>query len=182
MKTCTKCGEAKPLDGFSPNAGCADGLAPRCKACRAAKEAARRGSCPERTHLTLMIQRCHNPRHPKFHHYGGRGITVHEAWRGDGGLEAFLEHIGPKPSPKHEVDRIDNGRGYEPGNVRWATRSEQMQNTRVTVRISAFGKTQTLCEWARETGIRRRTLEWRRDNGWEPERILTQQVPQRRAS
>jgi hypothetical protein len=120
-----------------------------------------------------MIQRCHNPKHPKFHHYGGRGIHVADEWRGPGGFEKFLAHIGPKPTPRHEVDRIKNDRGYEPGNVRWATRSDQMRNTRRTVMITARGKTQDLAAWAAELGIPKRTLEWRRAAGWTDEQIVS---------
>lgn len=42
----------------------------------------------------------------------------------------FLAHIGPRPGPDYSVDRINNDGDYEPGNVRWATRSEQMRNRR----------------------------------------------------
>ena len=60
--------------------------------------------------------------------YWDRGIRVCEAWQND--FMAFYNHIGPKPSPELSLDRIDNDRGYEPGNVRWATRSQQMKNRR----------------------------------------------------
>jgi hypothetical protein len=76
--------------------------------------------------------RCHNPRHLKYHLYGGRGIFMCEEWRND--FAAFRDHLGPRPSPKHSVDRIDNDRGYEPGNVRWATQKEQMQNAGYVIR------------------------------------------------
>lgn len=59
-------------------------------------------------------------------HYKDKGITVCPEWEDD--FLAFYKHIGPAPSPKHTVDRIRNDRGYKPGNVRWATHSEQMKN------------------------------------------------------
>lgn len=62
--------------------------------------------------------------------YSGRGIAVCSEWKGVGGFERFLAHIGPRPSSEHSLDRIDNDSGYAPGNVRWATRSVQAFNRR----------------------------------------------------
>jgi hypothetical protein len=75
-----------------------------------------------------MKDRCHNPKNKFFHIYGGRGIEVCPEWRDNFG--AFFAHVGPKPSPKMSIDRIDVNRGYEPGNVRWATASQQSRNRR----------------------------------------------------
>lgn len=76
------------------------------------------------------IQRCHCVTHFNYPTYGGRGLTVCDDWRKRGGFDAFLEHIGPKPSPDLTLDRIDNDRGYHPGNVRWVTMAEQAANRR----------------------------------------------------
>lgn len=83
---------------------------------------------PEYCIWQAMKDRCLNPRHKFYSYYGGRGITVFPGWVND--FVAFLEHIGRRPSPKLQIDRIDNNRGYEPGNVRWATKAEQMANRR----------------------------------------------------
>lgn len=76
-----------------------------------------------------MIQRTTNPSVPNAEYYIGRGIKVCIRWRIS--FEAFLEDVGPRPSLKHSLDRIDPNGHYEPGNVRWATSFEQSQNKRV---------------------------------------------------
>lgn len=78
-----------------------------------------------------ILSRCYNPNVESFKDYGARGIIVCERWRSD--AEAFIRDvellIGPKPAGK-TLDRIDNDRGYEPGNIRWATRAQQLRNSR----------------------------------------------------
>ena len=73
-----------------------------------------------------MKERCRNPKHNRFHRYGGRGIRVCDRWLDS--YENFLADMGRKPSPTHSVDRIDNDGHYEPGNCRWATDAEQRAN------------------------------------------------------
>lgn len=82
-----------------------------------------------------MVRRCTNPRDPGFPSYGARGIGVCARWRND--FMAFFADLGPRPSPVHSIDRLDNARGYEPGNCRWATRSQQQRNR--TRRANAVG-------------------------------------------
>ncbi|EIZ78259.1 hypothetical protein WSK_3141 [Novosphingobium sp. Rr 2-17] len=78
--------------------------------------------------------RCANPLAIDYHNYGGRGITVDPSWCGKGGFDRFFAHIGAKPDPDLTLDRIDNDKGYVPGNVRWATRQVQFRNRRPKTR------------------------------------------------
>lgn len=72
-----------------------------------------------------MIGRCHSPTHKDYPRWGACGITVCEEWRKS--FDTFYSHIGPRP-PGTSIDRLDNAKGYEPGNVRWATAREQARN------------------------------------------------------
>jgi hypothetical protein len=69
-------------------------------------------------------RRCKNGK--DFANYGGRGIEFRFT-----GFEQFYAELGPRPSPEHSLDRIDNDGHYEPGNVRWATQSQQQKNKRI---------------------------------------------------
>lgn len=83
---------------------------------------------PEYRIWRAMIDRCHYPSCKAYHRYGGRGILVCDRWRNS--FENFIADMGKKPSDGHSIDRIKNDRGYEPGNCRWATATEQARNKR----------------------------------------------------
>lgn len=75
-----------------------------------------------------MITRCTNPNTKYYQYYGGNGVTVYAPWQTD--FSAFLTHVGLKPDPTMSIDRIDHEKGYEPGNVHWASKREQALNRR----------------------------------------------------
>lgn len=81
--------------------------------------------------------RVSNPRAHKYLAYGARGVTMCDEWFHS--FPAFYAHVGEPPTPMHSLDRIDNARGYEPGNVRWATAREQVLNRRVTIQAEVRG-------------------------------------------
>ena len=74
---------------------------------------------------TAMKQRVKSKDPHKRKYYSG--ITVCERWKS---FENFIADMGNKPTPSHQIDRIDNTGNYEPSNCRWVTRSENMRNTR----------------------------------------------------
>lgn len=118
---------------------------------------------PEYWAWTNMIARCTNPEHKEWHNYGARGITVCGEWRNS--FVAFLVALGRKTSPEHSLDRIDNNGNYEPGNVRWATKREQLRNTRRNRLVTFNGNTQCIKDMAKQLGTTYQTLQYRLKRG-----------------
>jgi hypothetical protein len=81
---------------------------------------------PEYRVWGAIVQRCTNPKNPAFIHYGGRGITVCDRWRES--FADFISDVGRCPEPGMQLDRIDNNGSYQPNNVRWVSRDENMKN------------------------------------------------------
>lgn len=124
----------------------------------------------ERTTWRNMLTRCGDPKNCNYHRYGARGITVCSRWQS---FDLFLADVGPRPSPTHSLDRIDNNGNYEPGNVRWATRRVQLNNTRRNRYVTISGETRSLTEWARHYGVRPTTADARLRGGCPPEEAFT---------
>ena len=83
---------------------------------------------PEYRTYYYMKQRCYNPKNTHYHLYGGRGIKICQRWLRS--FERFYADMGPRPSPKHSIDRINYDGDYAPDNCRWATIEEQYANRR----------------------------------------------------
>jgi len=107
-------------------------------------------------------RRCREVNHPSYPQYGGRGINICDKWHES--VEAFVCDVGQPPSESHTLDRINNAHGYEPGNVRWATPTEQARNRSVCVALEFQGRkfvsVSEFVEWlAPQIGVNRQTLE-----------------------
>lgn len=83
---------------------------------------------PEYSVWRAMLERCNNTNHVGYKNYGGRGISVCLRWQEN--FQFFLDDMGPRPSSELTLERNNNDGDYEPGNCRWATRSEQVLNSR----------------------------------------------------
>jgi hypothetical protein len=129
---------------------------------------------PEYTAWAAMIQRCENPKNPGFPNWGGRGIRVCSRWRKS--FAAFLADVGSRPDPHFSLERINNERGYYPGNVKWQPRREQTRNTRRVHHLIFRGETHTTWEWAEILGIEQKVIRSRLEKGWPIERILSEPV------
>lgn len=120
-----------------------------------------------------MRKRCLNKDHQFYKDYGGRGITICERWLGRWGYRNFESDMGPKPTPKHSVERRNNDLGYNPDNCYWATSKQQAKNRRSTLQVTLAGRTLSASEWAEELGIGVSSFCARLKNKW-PEHLLLQ--------
>jgi len=114
---------------------------------------------PEYQSWASMLSRCLSPTHEAYNRYGGRGITICDRWRS---FDNFYSDMGPRPSPKHSLDRYpDNNGNYEPGNVRWATSTEQNRNRRFNHMLTIAGITCCIAQWVEATGVPYATMWYR---------------------
>lgn len=120
-----------------------------------------------------MLSRTRNANHPSYAYYGGRGIVVCDRWLE---FQNFYADMGTTYREDLTIDRIDPNGNYEPGNCRWATTTEQNQNTRRNIWITFGGQTLIMGHWADRLGIPRRRLARRISVGWSHERALTEGV------
>lgn len=118
-----------------------------------------------------MRSRCLSKSNPKYHRYGGRGITVSSEWDD---FEVFLADMGQRPSPQHSLDRKDNDGPYCKDNCRWATPKEQASNTSKVRWLTAFGRTDSLSGWAAELKMNVSTLHGKLQRGESLDSIAAQ--------
>lgn len=110
--------------------------------------------------------RCYNPHSGAYKNYGGRGIKVCDRWTAPVvGFENFYSDMGPRPAGC-SIDRVDNNKGYSPGNCRWAKRKEQNNNRRSCVMVDIGGEEKTLAQWSEEYGLNYWTVHARYRRGW----------------
>jgi hypothetical protein len=116
-----------------------------------------------------MKKRCFDKSNKDYPSYGGRGISVCALWLN---FENFIKDMGERPEG-YSIDRIDNSKGYEPGNCRWATSLQQNRNRRNNkiITLNGIGKTQS--EWAADIGISDATIHKRLKRGWSISDALT---------
>lgn len=130
--------------------------------------------------------RCESKKSKDYQRYGGRGIRVCLRWNLS--VQAFLTDMGPRPSPRHEIDRIDNDGHYSCGkcdecrangwtaNCRWATKKTQANNRRANRLVIWNGITRTVAEWSDITGLTQGTILSRLKLGWKSQDVLTRPV------
>lgn len=152
-----KCGAAKAVRGTVLNKGVGT-----CGSCAQRGVAVTHGM----THTfefgvwTAMRKRCNYAKHPAYHRYGGRGITICPAWAE---FAAFFADMGPCPfGSAGSLDRVDNALGYGPSNCRWVLRSQQAKHRDI---VRVFNG-QTLPELAESLGVKYTTLRRRINAGW----------------
>ena len=157
--------------GASTSCGCA-----RRETCAANKTIHGASSDPEYNVWKSMKARCHGKHVDK--NYGGRGIVVCDAWRNS--YASFKADMGPRPSPEHSIDRIDNNGPYAPGNCRWVTRDVQNRNKRDNRLLTFNGETRLAYDWGEIVGLPGVEVRKRVHNGMAPELALTKPLKQRR--
>lgn len=131
---------------------------------------------PEYTVWSRMKRRCYNKRDDAYRYYGGKGVVVCDEWKNS--YTAFLRDMGRRPTPHHQIDRIDSNGDYEPDNCRWVTRLQQAGNKTNNRYLSACGQTLTVTEWSHKTGLPMKLIHNRITRGWSDEAAVT--TPKRR--
>lgn len=125
---------------------------------------------PEYYVWAQIKQRTGNPSCRSFKNYGGRGISMCKEWES---FEQFIADMGLRPSSKHSIERIDNDGDYCPENCKWATWLKQGNNRRTNRIVTIDGKSMTVAELERLSGIPRSRLYYRLSHGWPADRVLS---------
>jgi hypothetical protein len=100
-----------------------------------------------------MLARCTNAKHNAFAYYGGRGIAVCAEWTGDGGVDSFLAWAVLRWKKGLQLNRVDNDKGYSPGNCEFTTPKKNSANRRNSVLISVKGRLLPISDAAEKFGV-----------------------------
>lgn len=120
-----------------------------------------------------MRARVTNPKHPSYAAYKELGVTIAAEFDN---YEVFLAEVGNRPDPGYWIERKDNNKGYEPGNLKWATPTEQCRNTRRNRLLTLEGVTRTLVEWCESLSLPYSTIRSRLRDGWDDVKAVTTPV------
>lgn len=169
------CGTVKDVfwqalaDGRTRSCGCLN----RELTAMRGRESAKHGGSHTRLYRIFQAihERCYRPQHMHYANYGGRGIGVCDEWRRN--FAAFREwSMSHGYDDTLSIDRIDNDRGYSPDNCRWADAITQQNNRRTCHTLTVDGRTHTISEWARISGIGNTTIRERLKRGWSEARAV----------
>lgn len=125
---------------------------------------------PEYQIWAAIKKRCFNVNDSFYHRYGGRGISVSERWLNS--FENFYADMGPRPSDKHSIDRINNDGNYEPGNCRWSSYEDQAKNKSTTRYVSYNDKEIDLSSMAKLADVDYSKLKYRLNLGLSAEEAI----------
>lgn len=117
-----------------------------------------------------MHRRCYQPHNAQYHRYGARGVRVCDKWHA---FLSFYEDMSPSYFPGATLDRKENDGDYSPQNCQWATPFTQANNRRNNIRLTLNGRTQTISQWSRETGLHKTCIRRRLLAGWTVKGALT---------
>lgn len=160
------CGKAANVEGCSLSSG----RSYRCRWCSHARHGCSRVGQRRSEYEAWMSMksRCSGRYKQYRKHYTERNIRVCQRWLDS--FEAFLADVGTRPGPGYSLDRYPDGDGdYEPGNVRWATAQQQVDNSRLPRMLTANGRTMCVSHWAREIGMTDTGIRYRLARGMSPE-------------
>lgn len=130
------------------------------------------GNPPSYTVWRGILHRCYNPKAKQYKDYGGRGITVCNAWRYS--YKQFYADMGDHP-PGLTIERRDNDGNYTPKNCYWATRKEQQRNHRNTIKVIVEGKEYLAMDLAAIAGIKTDCLVERVKKGLTYEEVIAKE-------
>lgn len=164
------CGNTKIVQGYALTSGNTKSCGCYSNECRIERASTHKLSkVPIYKIWHAMMQRCYYEKNGSYRDYGARGITVCKEWHI---FENFYRDMGDRPEGM-SIDRIDYNGNYEPSNCRWADSETQSANKRNNVLLTYNGVTKPSFQWQRELGLTRGAIEYRLQQGWSMEKIVS---------